>query len=133
LEHGRAGSFFSLPSLKTASASRPLANPPHDRYTKYNMAEEEVVDTPMADASKEGETADNAGLDNTDAGEDAEKAAADVQNKLQQQALPIRAYLDQTVVPILLQGLSALVKERPPNPVEYLANYLLKNNPGASN
>ena len=47
--------------------------------------------------------------------------------------LPIRAYLDQTVVPILLQGLSALVKERPPNPVEYLANYLLKNNPGASN
>ena len=47
-------------------------------------------------------------------------------------SLPIRAYLDQTVVPILLQGLSALVKERPPNPVEYLANYLLKNNPGAS-
>ena len=31
------------------------------------------------------------------------------------QALPIRAYLDQTVVPILLDGMSALVKERPPN------------------
>ena len=26
--------------------------------------------------------------------------------------LPIRTYLDKTVVPILLQGLSALVKER---------------------
>ena len=51
--------------------------------------------------------------------------------KLQQQALPIRAYLDQTVVPLLLQGLSALVKERPPNPVEYLANYLLKHQAGA--
>ena len=95
---------------------------------------EENVDTPMPDApAKEGEAADGAGMDNADAGQDAEKAAADVQSKLQQQALPIRAYLDQTVVPILLQGLSALVKERPPNPVEYLANYLLKNNPGASN
>jgi protein dpy-30 len=67
-----------------------------------------------------------------------------VQNTMNLQALPIRSYLDQSVVPILLQGLSALVKERfevdfvkcvfsftdrPPNPVEYLAYYLLKNNP----
>ena len=74
-----------------------------------------------------------AGADDPDPAQKAEQAAVAVQNKLQQQALPIRAYLDQTVVPILLQGLSALVKERPPSPVEYLANYLLKNNPGASN
>ncbi|DAZ95961.1 TPA: hypothetical protein N0F65_009262 [Lagenidium giganteum] len=59
----------------------------------------------------------------------AEKAAENAQVKLEVQSLPIRAYLDQTVVPILLQGMSALVKERPPNPVEYLAGYLLKNNP----
>lgn len=45
------------------------------------------------------------------------------------QGLPIRAYLDQTVVPILLQGMSALVKERPANPIEWLAAYLTKNNP----
>ena len=32
--------------------------------------------------------------------------------KVDHSALPIRAYLDQTVVPILLQGLSKLVKER---------------------
>lgn len=32
--------------------------------------------------------------------------------KVDHSALPIRAYLDQTVVPILLQGLSTLVKER---------------------
>nr|XP_009860219.1 protein dpy-30 homolog [Ciona intestinalis] len=43
------------------------------------------------------------------------------------QSLPTRAYLDQTVVPILLSGLSTLAKERPPNPIEYLAAYLLKN------
>ncbi|CAH2249855.1 dpy-30 homolog [Pelobates cultripes] len=47
--------------------------------------------------------------------------------KVDLQALPTRAYLDQTVVPILLQGLSVLAKERPPNPIEYLAAYLLKN------
>ena len=93
-----------------------------------------IEETPVA-APTEGEAAassENVGADDADASEKAEQAAVAVQNKLQQQALPIRAYLDQTVVPILLQGLSALVKERPPNPVEYLANYLLKNNPGAS-
>ena len=42
----------------------------------------------------------------------AEKAAIDAQEKIDSQALPIRAYLDQTVVPILLQGLSDLVKAR---------------------
>jgi len=43
--------------------------------------------------------------------------------------LTVRAYLDQTVVPILLQGMSELVTVRPTDPVEWLANYLLKNNP----
>ncbi|XP_041046412.1 protein dpy-30 homolog [Carcharodon carcharias] len=43
------------------------------------------------------------------------------------QPLPTRAYLDQMVVPILLQGLSVLAKERLPNPIEFLAVYLLKN------
>jgi len=42
----------------------------------------------------------------------AEKAATEAQEKIDSQALPIRAYLDQTVVPILLQGLSDLVKSR---------------------
>jgi protein dpy-30 len=43
------------------------------------------------------------------------------------QALPIRAYLDQNVVPVLLQGLAELAKERPTNPTEWLGHYLLKN------
>ncbi|VDN02376.1 unnamed protein product [Thelazia callipaeda] len=40
--------------------------------------------------------------------------------------IPTRQYLDQTVVPILLQALGALAKERPPNPIDFLANYLIK-------
>lgn len=60
----------------------------------------------------------------------AEKGGTEaLQDRLNIQSLPIRAYLDQTVVPILLDGMAALVKERPPNPVEWLATYLLKHNP----
>ena len=47
---------------------------------------------------------------------DAQPAAAagagSTAGKVDLQTLPIRAYLDQTVVPILLQGMSQLVKER---------------------
>ena len=45
------------------------------------------------------------------------------------QSLPIRAYLDQTVVPVLLQALSEVAKERPANPIEFVAKYLLEHNP----
>ncbi len=41
--------------------------------------------------------------------------------------LPTRAYLDQTVVPILLQGMSQLARERPAKPIEQLALYLQQN------
>lgn len=40
-----------------------------------------------------------------------------------------RAYLDQTVIPILMDGLNELVKERPAKPVQYLASYLLRHDP----
>ncbi|CAI5734579.1 unnamed protein product [Peronospora destructor] len=70
-----------------------------------------------------------AAKDNEDEVKSAEPVAKSVQDKVEVQALPIRAYLDQTVVPILLQGMSALVKERPSNPIEWLASYLIKNNP----
>ena len=63
---------------------------------------------------------------------EAEAASAAMQDRMNLQTLPIRAYLDQTVVPVLLDGMSALVKERPPNPVEWLAAYLIKNNPQGS-
>ncbi|KAJ3615172.1 hypothetical protein NHX12_018740, partial [Muraenolepis orangiensis] len=59
--------------------------------------------------------------------EKASAAEKSSKQKVDLQALPTRAYLDQTVVPILLQGLSVLAKDRPPNPIEYLAAFLLKN------
>ncbi|ORZ32846.1 hypothetical protein BCR44DRAFT_121781 [Catenaria anguillulae PL171] len=43
------------------------------------------------------------------------------------QGMPVRSYLDQTVVPLILEGMKALVRERPPNPCEYLGLFLIKN------
>ena len=45
---------------------------------------------------------------------------------MQDGAVPIRDYLEETVVPILMQAMQSLVKERPRDPIEYLAAYLLK-------
>ncbi|KAI9179665.1 Protein dpy-30 [Blastocladiella emersonii ATCC 22665] len=56
-----------------------------------------------------------------------EKRAILEANKDFLQGLPVRSYLDQTVVPILLEGMKAIVRERPPNPCEYLGLFLLKN------
>lgn len=48
-------------------------------------------------------------------------------SRVEVQSLPTRQYLDQTVVPILLQALSTLAKERPADPISFLAGYLLRN------
>lgn len=37
-------------------------------------------------------------------------------------------YLETTVMPLVLEGLSWIIKERPNDPVEHLAMFLLKNN-----
>ena len=40
----------------------------------------------------------------------------------------MRSYLDQKVVPLMLEGLAVLTKERPEKPIEFLADYLEKHN-----
>lgn len=60
---------------------------------------------------------------------EAEAASVNLHSTLNSQSAPIRQYLESSVVPTLMQGLQALVKERPENPVEFLAHYLLTNNP----
>jgi len=47
--------------------------------------------------------------------------------KIDTSSLPTRQYLDQTVVPILLQGLSWLAKTRPDDPISKLSSYLLEH------
>ena len=41
--------------------------------------------------------------------------------------LPQTEYLSSTVLPLIMEGLSWIIKERPKDPVEHLAMFLLKN------
>jgi len=68
--------------------------------------------TTSADVTKE---------NNTNSQQSGDKSKPDLST------LPTRAYLDQTVVPILLQAMSQLAKERPAKPISFLAEYLLNH------
>merc|ERR1719424_1483089 len=102
------------------------AAPPVKEEPEESAADMEADDTGSAAVVEP--IAPSAGLADQEEAKSAEKAATAVQSQINLQALPIRQYLDQTVVSLLLQALSALVKERPADPVEYVAAYLLKNN-----
>ncbi|KAL0968935.1 hypothetical protein UPYG_G00220150 [Umbra pygmaea] len=50
---------------------------------------------------------------------------------LEAQSVPLRDYLMKNVMPTLTQGLIECCKTRPKDPVDFLAEYLFKNNPQA--
>lgn len=43
------------------------------------------------------------------------------------QAYPTAAYFNKTVIPIIIEGLAIVAKERPKKPIEYLAAFFIKN------
>lgn len=47
-------------------------------------------------------------------------------------ALPDQEYLEASVMPLLLRGMEELAKVRPPDPLTFLAAYLIGNNPQKS-
>ena len=48
---------------------------------------------------------------------------------LEVRSIPLRNYLMQNVIPTLTEGLIEVCKIKPEDPVDYLAEYLFKNNP----
>ncbi|XP_032143375.1 adenylate kinase 7 isoform X3 [Sapajus apella] len=50
---------------------------------------------------------------------------------LEAQSIPLRNYLMTYVMPTLIQGLNECCNVRPEDPIDYLAEYLFKNNPEA--
>ena len=40
--------------------------------------------------------------------------------------LPIRQYLDQHIMPSLLEALEKLTQDKPEDPIQYIGEYLLK-------
>ena len=41
--------------------------------------------------------------------------------------LPIKAYLDKTVIPIVLEGMAEVAKVRPENSIKYMADFLFRH------
>ena len=50
-------------------------------------------------------------------------------NNSKKKVVPVRQYLDESVVPCLREAMKELVKVRPEDPHEFLAKYLMKHNP----
>lgn len=71
------------------------------------------------DSNVESENKNEKNVD--DKNKDGKKGQENVNN------LSIRAYLDKTVVPLVLQGMAEVAKERPENPIKYLADFLMKH------
>jgi hypothetical protein len=59
----------------------------------------------------------------------AERKAMTSVTKINPLARTFRSYMDEFVNPVLFEGLQSLVMERPECPVEFLAYYLIQNNP----
>jgi adenylate kinase len=51
---------------------------------------------------------------------------------LERRAMPLRQYLLESIVPILTEGLLDVCKTKPNDPVDYLAEWLFRNNPEAN-
>lgn len=97
------------------------------------LEEEEISGTP-SDQQSQGSKASNEEAQPADFEADAERLeqlAMSLGNSMPVRSLPKQEYLQATVVPLLLEGISWIIKERPEDPVESLAMFLIKNNPMA--
>jgi len=102
-----------------------------DEVTKTESDNEEEVEETETESDNE-EEVEETETESIIKYEEGGEAAMAVQNKLNVQALPTRSYLEQTSVPVLLQGLASVNRESPETPIEFLAHFLLKNNPQGS-
>jgi nucleoside-diphosphate kinase len=61
-----------------------------------------------------------------------EALALEYADKRSARSILKQEYLETAVLPLVLEGLSWIIRERPSDPVEHLAMYLLKNNPATA-
>jgi protein dpy-30 len=129
----RESSAESTPSqfIPTESRSTPAApttlirliNPAHD------MSMEPVTNPPVA---AEPEKPANSPTDPPAPAAPAAPAAPKPKEELTDddlKALPLRQYLEHTVVGVIMQGMQQISRKRPDDPVSFLADFLLRNNP----
>ncbi|CAF3107316.1 unnamed protein product [Rotaria socialis] len=87
---------------------------------------EQMEAQPAVDAGEQSSDKQTSSVDATKENSSSQQQSGE-KSKPDLSTLPTRAYLDQTVVPILLQAMSQLAKERPAKPITFLAEYLLNH------
>ncbi|XP_045417142.1 adenylate kinase 7 isoform X2 [Lemur catta] len=110
----------------------------------YGLTDEEKAEEERkaAEESLAREAAEEAQREHNEAVEMAEKLARweewnkrleevkrEERELLEAQSVPLRNYLMTYVMPTLMQGLNECCKVRPEDPIDFLAEYLFKNNP----
>ena len=109
---------MSSTEVDTSQETHPSSS--DNQQAKDNEATATDSEMTPVDNGKASETMDN---QSSSSPKVAKKAAP----KTDLRGLPTRQYLDQAVVPILLEALAALSRERPSDPIEYLISYLEKH------
>ncbi|XP_074069132.1 adenylate kinase 7 isoform X1 [Macrotis lagotis] len=125
--------------LVTGQIIRVIGKPRNYGLTDEEKAEEEYR---AAEERLAKEAAEEAEREHREAVETAEKIARweewnkrldevkrEERELLEAQSIPLRNYLMTNVMPTLMRGLNECCKVRPDDPVDFLAEYLFKNNP----
>jgi len=106
------------------SGEKSTSEPMDQQIDSSNKATDGASTTVNETSGGTGDSQSNSGANKDDS---AGTSTNSQKQKPDLSSLPTRAYLDQTVVPILLQGMSQLARERPAKPIEHLALYLNQN------
>ncbi|RUS14767.1 Dpy-30 motif-domain-containing protein [Endogone sp. FLAS-F59071] len=115
-EGRRKSNIESILNTQSSISSPPSVHPTHPANFTVSAPSTETSSTFATSSPKPGSPS---------LGGSADREATLQYNRTLAQSLPVRSYLDETVVPVLLEGMKVLVKERPENPLEYLGQYLI--------
>ncbi|MXQ87508.1 hypothetical protein E5288_WYG000069 [Bos mutus] len=97
----------------------------------YGLTDEEKAEEERKAAEERlaREAMEEAEREHKEANKRLEEVKREERELLEAQSIPLRNYLMTYVMPTLMQGLNECCKVRPDDPVDFLAEYLFKNNP----
>ena len=122
------------PSVVVAASEPEKAPEPANTATTANTTAAQLPQAAKpseASGKPDGAEATNA-MNTTNAANTTSAAPAKPKEELTDEdikLLPIRQYLEQTVVGVLMQGMQQICRKRPEDPVSFLSDFMLRNNP----
>lgn len=111
-----------------------------EKAPEQKAVEEEVQEEKLGEEKAEEENVEevqapppyvdpDTAFDDEEEGLNAERKALNFINENNDNILPTKEYIEKTLLKLLLEALTIVAKERPDNPIEFVAYYMLKHNP----